>query len=151
PREGDFARPRGGRGLARSDYDIDADLDLVLANNRGPAELLENRGGAEAGNAVGLLLIGSEANREGIGARVRLEGGPVAQQEERRAGASYLSQHDPVLWFGLGAAEGTGEIGIHWPSGNEEAIGPLPAGAVHVLKEGAGRVASLGIGAGAAR
>jgi len=105
----------------------------------------------EAGNAVGLLRIGSEANGEGGGARVRLEGGPVAQQEEGRAGASYLSQHDPVLWFGLGAAEGTGEIGIHWPSGNEEPIGPLPAGAVHVLKEGAGRVASIGIGAGAAR
>ena len=147
--EGDFARPRVGRGLASFDYDLDGDLDLALANNRGPAELLENRGGAEAGNAVGLLLIGAEGNREGIGARVRLAGGAVVQEEERRAGASYLSQHDPVLWFGLGAAVGAAGVGIRWPSGKEESLGHLPAGAVHVLKEGVGRVASMGIGAGA--
>ena len=147
--EGDFARPRVGRGLASFDYDLDGDLDLALANNRGPAELLENRGGAEAGNAVGLLLIGAAGNREGIGARVRLAGGAVVQEEERRAGASYLSQHDPVLWFGLGAAVGAAGVGIRWPSGKEESLGHLPAGAVHVLKEGVGRVASMGIGAGA--
>ena len=141
--EGDFARPRVGRGLASFDYDLDGDLDLVLANNRGPAELLENRGGAEAGNSVGFLLIGTDGNREGVGTLLRLDGAGVSQREERRIGASYLSQHDPVLWFGLGASEAAGEVGVRWGSGREESFGSLPAGAVHVLKEGVGRIASL--------
>lgn len=141
--EGDFARPRVGRGLASFDYDLDGDLDLVLANNRGPAELLENQGGAEAGNSVGFLLIGTDGNREGVGALLRLDGAGVSQREERRIGASYLSQHDPVLWFGLGASEAAGEVGVRWGSGRKESFGSLPAGAVHVLKEGVGRIASL--------
>ena len=141
--EGDFARPRVGRGLASFDYDLDGDLDLVLANNRGPAELLENQGGAEAGGAVGFLLIGTDGNREGVGARLRLDGAGVSQREERRIGASYLSQHDPVMWFGLGASEVADEVGVRWGSGREESFGSLPAGAVHVLKEGVGRIASL--------
>ena len=141
--EGDFARPRVGRGLASFDYDLDGDLDLVLANNRGPAELLENQGGAEAGNSVGFLLIGTDGNREGVGTLLRLDGAGVSQREERRIGASYLSQHDPVLWFGLGASEAAGEVGVRWGSGQEESFGSLPAGAVHVLKEGVGRIASL--------
>jgi hypothetical protein len=146
--EGAFARPRVGRGLATLDYDLDGDLDLVLANNRGAAELLENRGGAEAGNAAGFLLIGTAGNREGIGARVRVDGAGLTQEEERRAGGSYLSQHDPVMWFGLGAAPGASEVRVRWPSGKEESLGTLPEGAVHILKEGAGHVASLRIGPG---
>ena len=144
--EGDFARPRVGRGLATVDFDRDGDRDLALANNRGPAEVLENQGGAAAGNTVGLLLIGTEGNRDGIGALVRLEGGPVTQWEERRAGASYLSQHDPVVWFGLGEAERTGPVTIAWPSGRSESVESLPAGQIHVLKEGVGRIGGYPLG-----
>ena len=142
--EGDFARPRVGRGLATLDYDRDGDLDLALANNRGPAELLENRGGAEAGRSVGLRLVGRNGNRDAVGASVTLSGAGFPQREEHRVGASFLSQHEPVLWFGLGAARTTGEVAIRWPSGREERLGPLPAGRIHVLKEGRGAVGSAG-------
>ena len=143
--EGDFARPRVGRGLATLDYDLDGDLDLVLANNRGPAELLENRGGAEAGRAVGFLLVGTTGNREGIGALLTLESGDLVQREERRAGASYLAQHDPVLWFGLGDAS-RADVRIRWPSGREESLGSLPAGEIHIVKEGSGRLGGIEVG-----
>ncbi len=144
--EGDFARPRVGRGLATLDYDLDGDLDLVLANNRGPAELLENQGGSEAGRSVGFSLVGTAGNREGIGASLRLGNGGLVQWEERRAGASYLAQHDPVMWFGLGPAVSAGDIRVRWPSGREESFGSLPAGWIHVLKEGSGRVGGFGLG-----
>ena len=147
PSEGDFARPRVGRGLATLDYDRDGDIDLALANNRGPAELLENLGGAEAGRSAGFVLVGTEANRDGIGASLTVRGGGHAQREERRAGSGYLGQHDPVLWFGLGAAADTGEITLRWPSGREERLPPLPAGWVHVLKEGRGRIGGERLGA----
>lgn len=138
--EGDFARPRVGRGLATLDYDRDGDLDLALANNRSPAELLENRGGAESGRSVGFRFVGTEANRDGIGVSVTVTGAGFPQREERRAGASYLAQHDPVLWFGLGESTDTGVITVSWPSGREERLNPLPAGWVHLLKEGQGRI-----------
>ena len=144
--EGDFSRPRVGRGLATLDYDLDGDLDLVLANNRGPAELLENRGGAALGRAVGFLLVGTVSNRDGIGASVTVEGGDVVQREERRGGGSYLAQHDPVMWFGVGGAESARDLRIVWPSGREEFLGDLPAGWVHVLKEGQGRIGGFEFG-----
>ena len=145
--EGDFARPRVGRALASLDYDLDGDLDLVLANNRGPAELLENRGGDQSGRSVGFLLVGTSGNREGIGALLSLASGDLVQREERRAGASYLAQHDPVMWFGLGQAASASDITIRWRSGREEFLGSLPAGWVHIIKEGSGRIGGSEVGA----
>lgn len=144
--EGDFARPRVGRALATLDYDRDGDLDLALASNRGPAELLANEGGAELGNALGFRLVGVRSNRDGVGAMVTLPlpgsagNGPALRREERRAGGSYLSQHDPVVRFGLGAAAGVENAVVRWPSGFEERLGALPAGSIFVVKEGRGVV-----------
>lgn len=144
--EGDFARPRVGRALATLDYDRDGDLDLALASNRGPAELLANEGGAALGNALGFRLVGVRANRDGIGASLTVEvpalsgNGPAVRREERRAGGSYLSQHDPVVWFGIGAASGVAAAEVRWPSGLVEPLGALPGGAILVVKEGRGVV-----------
>ena len=69
------------------------------------------------------------------------------QREERRAGASYLAQHDPVMWFGLGQAASASDITIRWPSGREELLGSLPAGWVHIVKEGSGRIGGFEVGA----
>lgn len=139
-REGDFARPRVGRGLATLDYDRDGDLDLALASNRGPAELLENDGGSRLGAALGLLLVGTPSNREGIGARVVVETAELAQVEERRGGASYLAVHEAPMWFGLGPADHARSVVIRWPSGAEDRLGALAAGALHVVREGVGAV-----------
>ena len=149
--EGDFARPRVGRGLATFDYDLDGDLDLALANNRGPAELLENRGGAEAGNAVGLLLIGAEG-KPGGNRRARAARRGCGRPGGGAAGGGRATSPSTIRCSGSVSARrmGAAEVGIRWPSGKEEVPrASLPAGAVHVLKQGVGRVASMGIGAGA--
>ena len=138
--EGDFARERVGRGLATLDYDRDGDLDLALASNRGPAELLENRGGAESGRSIGFLLVGGASNRDAVGAIVRIEGSGLPQVEERRIGGSYLAQHDPVVWFGLGGEETAGPARIVWPSRFEERLPPLAAGWVYRVRERQGVV-----------
>ena len=143
--EGDLARPRVGRGLATLDYDRDGDLDLALASNRGPAELLRNEGGAAAGAALGVLLQGTASNREGALALVRVETPGLTQTEERRIGGSYLATHDAPVWFGLGVAAAA-EVVVSWPSGGEDRLGTLPAGAIHVVKEGVGRVGALPLG-----
>ncbi len=139
---GDLGRERVGRGLATLDYDRDGALDLALANNRGPAELLAGAGG---GRSAGLLLVGTAGNRDAVGARVTLEA--TGGVEERRAGSSYLAQHDPVLWFGLGDRNDTGPLSIVWPGGRRERIPVLAAGRVYVLREGQGVVGSVPLGA----
>ena len=150
-REGDLARPRVGRGLATLDYDRDGDLDLAIASNRGPAELLANEGGSRLGNSIGLLLIGTRSNRDGVGARVIVETPDLAQVEERRAGSSYLARHEAPMWFGLGPAVRAESVVIRWPAGTEDRLEALPAGALHVVREGAGVTGSIPLQPGRAR
>lgn len=149
--EGALAVPRVRRALASFDYDRDGDLDLALASNRGPAELLANDGGAALGGAFGLRLVGARSNRDGVGAVVTRRDGERTRREERQAGASFLSQHDPVVWFGVGDAADSGEVTVRWPSGVSETFSGFPAGWIQVLKEGQGVVGRQRLGAGAAR
>lgn len=149
--EGAFAVPRVRRALASLDYDRDGDLDLALASNRGPAELLANEGGAALGGAFGLRLVGVRTNRDGVGAVVTRRDGERIRREERQAGASFLSQHDPVVWFGVGEAADSGEVVVRWPSGVSETFSGLAAGWIHVLKEGRGAVGRQPLGAGPPR
>jgi hypothetical protein len=131
-----LARPRVGRGLATLDFDRDGDLDLALANNGGPAEILANEG-ASASAWIELYVVGSLSNRDGVGARVEVETPGLRQVEELRAGSSYLSQSELVVHFGLGAAD-EARVTVRWPSGHVEALGRLPARRRYLAKEGQG-------------
>ncbi len=144
--EGDLARPRVGRGLATLDYDRDGDLDIALASNRGPAELLANEGGSASGASLGLWLAGVSSNRDGVGALVRVETADLVQTGERRAGSSFLARSEAPVWFGLGDASGAREVVVSWPSGTEDRLGPLPAGFLHLVKEGRGVVGATALG-----
>ena len=62
-----------GRLLA-GDIDNDGDIDLVITNNGGAAEVLRNTGG-NARNAIAIRVAGSSSNRDGLGARVTVVAG----------------------------------------------------------------------------
>ena len=82
-----------GMGAAAADYDNDGDLDLLVTNNGGKAELLRNEGNSGNGSVL-LRLVGSQSNRSAVGARVRVTAGGVTQGREVKAGSSYLGQND---------------------------------------------------------
>ena len=59
---------------------------------------------------------------------VRVDARGMKQRRIARTGGSYLSQGDPALTFGLGAAARAKEITVRWPDGAEQRFGPLDAG-----------------------
>jgi len=134
-----FALEKVSRGLAVGDIDNDGDLDLLVTNNGGSADLLRNDLASHA-NALLVRLVGTGMNRDAIGARVRVTTGAVTQRRDVLAGSSYLSQSDLRLHFGLGAASEADVLEVRWPSGNSETLRSVPAGQIVTIEEGKGIV-----------
>ena len=110
-----FTRSMVARGAAYADYDHDGDLDILIANNNGPACLLRNDGG-NRNHWLSVRLSGTKSNRDGIGAVVRVITPSGRQWNMVRSGSSYCSQSDLALTFGLGA-DTQAAIEVDWPSG----------------------------------
>jgi len=138
----DFARPVVGRGAAYADYDGDGDLDIAYTANNGPAVLLRNDGG-NANGWIRVRLAGTHANRDGIGARVRLVVGGRTLTRTVRAASSYASQSEMPITFGLGpravaaTAPAPVDVEVRWPGGAVEVFRGLAPGHEHLLREGA--------------
>ncbi len=135
-----FAIEKVSRGLAAGDIDNDGDLDLLVANNGQSADLLRNDGGR--GHALLVRLIGTQSNRDGVGARLRLTAGGRTQLREVKAGSSYLGQNDMRQHFGLGTHATADRLEVKWPSGRVDVVSSLPANQILTIREGDGVVTS---------
>jgi hypothetical protein len=125
------------RGAAFGDVANDGNVDVLLLNVDGPPSLLMNRG--VAGNHwVEFRLLGTKSNRAAIGARVTVRAGKLVQFNEVRGGASYLSQNDLRVHFGLGKAASLDSVEVLWPSGTVEKFSGVAADKIYVLVEGEG-------------
>ncbi|HEY0080755.1 MAG TPA: CRTAC1 family protein [Pyrinomonadaceae bacterium] len=135
-----FADKRAGRGAAFGDIDNDGDTDIVLNNLDGAAQLLRNDGGNLNGNSVLIKTVGVKSNRDGMGARVRVVSGELAQIDEVRSGASYISHNDLRLHFGLERRAKIDLVEIRWPSGAIDKATNLDANRILTFKEGQGLI-----------
>jgi tetratricopeptide (TPR) repeat protein len=124
-----LAPPGVGRGSAVADYDNDGDLDVFILNSGQSAVLLRNDT-PPGKHWLALRLRGTRSNRSGYGARVALHAGGRVQRAESRSSASYLSQDDPRLFFGLGAQPEAELVEIRWPSGARQELRQVKAGQV---------------------
>jgi hypothetical protein len=132
--------PRASRGAAFGDLDNDGRIDVVVNDLDGPPMVLRNEGGGDANSWVTLELAAKKGSPLAIGARVRVVTADGAQIEEVRSGASYLSQNDLRLHFGLGKSAKVDLVEIRWPSGKVEQLKDLAAGKFYSILEGEGVV-----------
>ena len=133
-----FALEKVSRGLAAGDIDNDGDLDLLVTNNGQSADLIRNDG--DHGYALLVRLVGTQSNRDGIGARLRLTTGTRTQIREVKAGSSYLGQNDLRQHFGLGTNQRVDRLEVQWPSGRSDVVPNVSANQIITIREGDGIV-----------
>jgi predicted nucleotidyltransferase len=128
---------KSSRGAAFGDYDNDGDIDVLVVNMNDRPTLLRNDT-APRHHWITIDLEGVKSNRDGIGARVRIDAGGRRQTAEARGDGSYLSHSDTRVHFGLGAATRVDRLEIRWPSGVTETASALAADRFYAAREGAG-------------
>ena len=128
-----------GRGAVLGDLDNDGDVDIVINNLDGAAQVLRNDGG-NTSNSVLIKTVGVKSNRDGIGARLKVVSGDLTQVDEVRSGDSYISQSDLRLHFGLEKKTKIDLIEVRWPSGTVDKITNINANKILTIKEGQGLI-----------
>jgi hypothetical protein len=123
-----------GRGAAVADFDNDGDLDIIVADCGGPPLLLRNDGG-NRNHWIAVRARGTESNRFGIGAKVRITAGGRTQLREINPTGSYLSTSDVRLYIGLGSETAVAQLAIEWPSGKKQVLQNVAVNQTLLLEE----------------
>jgi hypothetical protein len=117
-------------GMCLADLDNDGDLDCVVNNLNAPASLYRNNAD---GDRLAVRLRGKSANTRGIGARIEVTGGRVAQSQEMMAGGRYLSSDDPMRTFAAGP--GPMRIEVRWRSGRRSVVENAKSNRIYEIDE----------------
>ena len=128
------------RGLAIGDLDNDGRLDAVLNNLDEKPTVLRNVS-KPAGHWLQLRLVGDvsrKSPKDAMGAVVYVTTGKLRQREDVFSGASYASQNDQRLHFGLGAVTKIDQLEVIWPDGARETFVLPGVDRVLTLIEGKG-------------
>ncbi len=111
------------RGVAVADVFGNGSLDVVIAQNGGPARLLRN----DLHNHNSWLrvdLVGTHCQRDAGGARVEVHTprGVLVQTMEPAMG--FMAQSEKTLTFGLGADDRVRKVIVRWPNGVRQEVRP---------------------------
>jgi hypothetical protein len=110
------------RGAAFGDIDNDGRIDVVMNNCGSAPTVLHNEAGT-GNHWLTVKLTGrTRGPRDAIGATAYLVAGGKRQRRDVISGASYLSQSDLRLHFGLGRTTKVDRLEIRWPSGARQTV-----------------------------
>ena len=116
-----FSNPLNGRGAAFGDLNNDGQIDVAIATLDGAPVILKNNG--TKNRWLGISLVGSKSNRDGLGARIKITDDTGRPQIiYASTSSSYLSANDPRVVFGLGASKSVKKIEVTWPSGAKQVV-----------------------------
>ncbi len=109
------------RGIGLDDLDGDGRVDVVVLNWQGRPTVIRNESPGDLG-WLEVRLIGSQANRDGVGAQVRVTAAGATQLAEVHAGRGYQSHFGQRLHFGLGNTHEADSIEVRWPGGGFQTL-----------------------------
>jgi len=135
-----FALSEVSRGAAFGDINNDGAIDIVVANNNGPARLLLNQAGSLNRNHwLVVRLEATNGNRFAIGAKVevRLRGRKLLRRAH--TDGSYLSANDVRVHFGLGENAKIERLMVYWPDGRREEWNRVETDRIVTIRQGTGR------------
>lgn len=112
------------RQILAGDVDSDGDEDLFAFARNGSLHFLSNVGG-NANRSEIVRLTGRVSNKTGIGAKVDLRSGSLAQKLESYAASPMPAPSD--LHFGLGKREKPDAVRVIWTSGTVQSEIEFPA------------------------
>lgn len=118
-----------GRGSVIFDLENDGDMDLLVINQKPikdypmPSMTKLFRNDSTHGNWLKVALAGVEAEKHGIGSRVRIVVGKTQMiREIDGGGSSHLSQNSTIAHFGLGSATVVDSVIVTWSGGNRQVL-----------------------------
>lgn len=107
--------PSLSNGAIYIDLDNDGDLDLVINNLNGYANVYENTTN-NSNNHLSIQLNYKGQNREGIGAKAIVFSGGKSQLKQLFKSRGFLSATDGTLHFGLGDNNTIDSLQVIWPN-----------------------------------
>ncbi|MGM0485687.1 MAG: CRTAC1 family protein [Planctomycetota bacterium] len=135
---GDGLAPvRSSRGAAFDDLDNDGDIDAVVLNSRRRPTIIRNDS-PRRNHWIQIRLKAITANRDGVGAQVRVTAGPLVQMAEVHSGRGYQSHWGMRLHFGLRDQEQVDQVEVRWLGGETEVFEDLAVDGLVTLVQGSG-------------
>ncbi|MHC5111832.1 MAG: CRTAC1 family protein [Planctomycetota bacterium] len=120
------------RGCVSVDLDNDGDLELLVVNKDGPADLLENVAGARGHWMI--LHVVTNAGAPAIGAVVEVTMADRRIVRIVNPAHGYLSSRDPRVHIGLGPLTAIDKVSVRWPDGSTREFDGLAVDRIHRLE-----------------
>ncbi len=131
-----------GRGAAFGDLNNDGLIDVVVTNLGDKPIVLLNRTDNK-NQSVTFKLVQNGKNKDAIGARITLKTDKRSLIQEVEAGASYLSQNDFRLHFGLNSNEKIQSVEVCWSDGKTESVSGVLPNRILTLTQNKGLTAAI--------
>jgi hypothetical protein len=111
------------RSSVMLDIDDDGDLDIVTNELHDvPMVLVSDLAARKAVRWLGIDLVGTRSNRNGLGATVRVHAGGKVLVRYNDGKSGYLAQSVMPLYVGLGDAAKVDRVEVEWPSGQKQDV-----------------------------
>ena len=128
-----FCQNQGGKVVVQAstssrsslfvDFDDDGDLDLVVNNmNDVPLLLKSDLAQKRNINYLKVRLRGTESNRAGLGATVKVVTPERTLTQFNDGKSGYLAQSSLPLYFGLATNSTIRRVEVTWPSGKKQVL-----------------------------